>query len=83
MTSHYVNWEYLRPGRTSFAICGALVPPSAISNDPSCPRCQQELSKTVEDVFGPEPSRADRLAAVKPVALKVVHSANKKRRGAA
>lgn len=79
MTSHYVQWDYLRPGRTSFAICGALVPPSALSNDPSCPVCQQELAKTVEDVFGPEPSRVEKLAGVKPVALKVVHSANKKR----
>lgn len=80
--THYCQWDYIRPGKTSFALCGALVNPQDISNEPTCPSCQHELALTVEDVFGPEPSRAEQLAAVKPVALKIVPH-EKKRRGVA
>lgn len=79
---HYCQWDYIRPGKTSFALCGALVNPQDISNEPTCPSCQQDLALTAEDVFGPEPSRAEKLAAVKPVAIRLVDTP-RKREGAA
>jgi len=72
MTSHYCQWDYIRPGKPSFALCGELVAPEAISNEPTCPTCRAGLARTAEEVFGLAPTRVERLAAVEPAALRVV-----------
>jgi len=77
--SCYVQWDYIRPGLKSIALCGELVAPQDIANEPTCPACRTELARTAEDVFGPEPSRAERLAAVRPAALRVVGPSIKRR----
>jgi len=34
------------------ADCRRYVPFALVAIDPTCPECQQELIKTIEDVFG-------------------------------
>lgn len=56
--SCFVEYDRLRPGRKSIALCGDWCDERDISATPTCPSCRAALLLTAEDVFGSEPPGA-------------------------
>lgn len=52
--SCYVEFDRIRPGRKSIALCGDWCDEADISGEPDCPECQRLLLQTADDLFGTE-----------------------------
>lgn len=76
--SCYVPWDEVVRAGQALALCGQWVNVVDHANAPTCRACRTELARTAEEVFGPPPARADRLAAVKRTPLRVTRSTKRR-----